>query len=409
MFAPVKFFNKSVWFILLSGFCISFVSQMVWPFMALILYRKFNLNEFEIGLYLAFAVTVRAISGFYIGNLSDRIGRRVIILIGFMISTSGAFILAYADNLYFMLLGSTCVTVAFGMVQNPSKALMTDMMENRDVKDLALQLKFFFHNAALALGPAIGAYLGIAGQQSTFYYTGTVVFIVFLVGLYIFNIEKPPKRTKSGQDQSFKALFALLAKDHAFMIFVLAYALSLVAYMQVQAGLLQYLRLSNITPIEQIYANLLMINGLVIIIFQFPMMHLLRKLKPMDRVSIAVSLFFISYMLYALFTQNGGYMLYVAMLFLALGEVILFPTIMILVDRMAPEHLKGSYFGAAGLTSFGVAAAPLIGGYLLQNYGGMILWLAMAGISIMVGLLFYIAQHAKRPDFALKRDQNSRI
>lgn len=404
MFAHVKKFNKTIWFILGSSFFESFAAQMVWPFMALILYRKFGLNELQIGLYLSFAVFVRAIFGFYVGNLSDRIGRRVIIQLGLITGMTGMVILASADNLWIMLLGSVFVTISIAMVQMTGKALMTDMTDDRNVKDLSLQLKFFSHNAALALGPAFGAYIGISGKQSTFYLVAVVYLLVLLVATYIFKIEQPLRRTKSKLDQSFNALFKLLAKDHAFLMFILANSLILLAYIQVQAGLLQYLRLSNIVPVEAVYAKLMMINGFTIILTQFPLMKLMAKLKPMHKAYIGVSLFCIAYIIYAFFTHNGGWPIYLAMFIMALGEATLFPTIMVIVDRMAPEHLKGSYFGAAGLTSFGVAAAPLVGGYLLQYHGGMALWLTMAFISLTVGFLLYLATKAKRPDVLMKNE-----
>lgn len=36
------------------------------------------------------------------------------------------------------------------------------------------------------------------------------------------------------------------------------------------------------------------------------------------------------------------------------------------IDRLAPAHLKGSYFGAASLYSAGFALGPLVGGWLLS-------------------------------------------
>ncbi|MGL1920782.1 MAG: MFS transporter [Hyphomicrobiales bacterium] len=398
MFAHIKQFNLTIWFLLISNFCIGFVATMVWPFLALILYNKYGLNEFQTGLFLFSAVMVRAVFGFYVGNLSDRFGRRKVIFIGFIVGMSGMYIMALTNNMWWMLLGATCNTVAWGMVQNPSKALMTDMISAREVKDTALQLKFFSANLARALGPAFGVFIGATGQVNTFLWVGHTHILVIIFAAIVFTLEKPKKRTKSAQDQSFKALFTLLAKDHAFLLLVLAFTLSLITYMQMSMSLLQYLRVSNIADIAVTFASLLTLNGLTIVVFQFPMAALLKNVEPFQRTLIGVVLFVVAFVIYALFTQDGGLSLYIAMFSLSVGEAILFPTITILIDRMAPEHLKGSYFGAAGLNAFGVAAAPLIGGYLLQDYGGLVLWLVMAVISMAVGVLFYLAQSAKRPD-----------
>ena len=55
---------------------------------------------------------------------------------------------------------------------------------------------------------------------------------------------------------------------------------------------------------------------------------------------------------------------------LSVGEAILFPTLQLQVDRMAPAHLRGSYFGAAGLSGLGFGAGPFVGGLLLEYAGG---------------------------------------
>jgi MFS family permease len=49
---------------------------------------------------------------------------------------------------------------------------------------------------------------------------------------------------------------------------------------------------------------------------------------------------------------------------------VLFPTLQLQTDRMAPPGLKGSYFGAAGLSGLGFGAGPFVGGWLLDHGGG---------------------------------------
>ncbi|MCJ8323518.1 MAG: MFS transporter [Rhizobiales bacterium] len=401
MLNSIKQFNFTVWFLLTANFCIGFVASMVWPFLAIILYRKYGLNEFETGLFLFSAVLVRAFFGFYVGNLSDRFGRRKVIISGFLTGMCGMYIMASTDNLWVMLLGATLNTTAWGMVANPGKALMTDMMPDREVKDVALQMMFFSMNLARAFGPAFGVFIGLTGQATTFYIVGHIYIVVIIIGLIIFNIEKPKKHTKSNRDQSFKALFSILAQDHAFMLLVVAFTLCLLTYLQMSMSLLQYIRLSGIASLETTFASLLALNGLTIVIFQFPLAALFKNLAPFHRTIIGISLFLVAFIIFAFFTQNGGFGLYAAMFILSIGEAILFPTINIIIDRMAPEHLKGSYFGAAGLNAFGVASAPLLGGYLLQDFGGQTLWLVMAAVSLLAGCLFYFAQTAKRPSFAV--------
>lgn len=400
MFSAINQFNKTVWLIIFATFAARFTFFMIWPFMALVLYDKFALNEFEIGAFMAFSVFVGIICGFLVGNLSDRIGRRKIILLGLVLQIISLSILGIANSLPLMLLGSTLQSIARTMTENPGKALMTDMMDNRQVKDMALHMRYFSLNIGAALGPVLGVFIGVTGQQTTFFIAASMYVIYLLAAGIVFNIERPLKRTKSAPDQSFKALFKLLAQDHAFLIFVFASLLAFIAYAQIDTGVLQYMRIEKVENIQNLFAQLLFINGMTIIIFQFPMLKLLKTTAPLRRAIYGVMLFVIAHLTFAFSPSDQIWAFMLAVFLLSFGEVILFPTMTILIDHMAPEHLKGSYFGAAALGGLGFSFAPLIGGYLLYEFGGLTLWLSMAILSALVGVLLYTAQTAKRPDFA---------
>ncbi len=398
MFSLTKQFNKTIWLIIISTFAARFTFFMIWPFMALILHNKFALDEFEVGSFLAFSVFIGISCGFVVGNISDRIGRRKIIILGLILQVISLILLGIADGLILMLLASTLQSIARTMTENPGKALMTDMMQDRDVKDMALHMRYYMLNVGAALGPVAGVFIGVTGQQTTFFIAAAMYGLYLIAAAVIFNIEKPIKRSKMSADHSFGHLFKLLRQDYAFLLFVLASLLAFVTYAQIDVGLLQYLQQENISNITQLFAQLLFINGLTIIIFQFPMLKLLRNTEPMRRAIYGVVLFFIAHLIFAFSSANQTYMLMLAIFTLSFGEVILFPTMTILVDRMAPEHLKGSYFGAAALGGLGFSLAPLLGGLMLHQFGGFIMWLSMAGITVIVGLLLYIAQTAKRPE-----------
>ncbi|NRA88315.1 MAG: MFS transporter, partial [Rhizobiales bacterium] len=336
MFSAVKYFNKTVWFILFATFLSRFTFLMVWPFLALILHNKFGMNEFEIGSFLALAVSIGVFTSFFTGNLSDRVGRRKIIILGLILTTIALFLLGNSDELLVILAATTLQSIARGMVEDPSRALMTDMIKTREAKDLSLQLRYFMINVGAAFGPLFGVYIGIGGKQTSFYFAAAIYLLYLLVALITFNIEKPLTKTKAGQDQSFKQLFKLLKADHAFLILVFAIFLSNLAYAQVDAGLIQYLRVDKFEDIAILYASLLSVNGMTIIIFQFPILKLLENVNPMRKSLYGVVLFIFGFMAFAASSNDIRWMLFVAMFILSMGEAILFPTINILIDRMAP-------------------------------------------------------------------------
>ncbi len=142
----------------------------------------------------------------------------------------------------------------------------------------------------------------------------------------------------------------------------------------------------------------MLVNGGTILVFQFFVIKLLKNIAALLKAVISVFLFIIAFIMLAFFPVNNEIAMISAIFVLSLGEVILFPTINILIDKMAPIHLKGSYFGVAGLAVFGVALGPFVGGFILEVFSGFILWSSMAIVSLFVSILFYKAQTAKRPE-----------
>ena len=106
-------------------------------------------------------------------------------------------------------------------------------------------------------------------------------------------------------------------------------------------------------------------NGLTIIVFQFPLLKLLRHYDLTVRTQAGVALFVVGFLAFSMLPV-GSYAGWIAATFvLSMGEALLFPTLNLQADRMAPDHLKGSYFGAIALSNLGFAAGPLLGGVML--------------------------------------------
>ena len=85
---------------------------------------------------------------------------------------------------------------------------------------------------------------------------------------------------------------------------------------------------------------------------------------------------------------------------MSLGEAILFPSMSVHVDRIAPDPLRGAYFGATVLYDLGFAAAPIGGGIILDYYGGSWLFLYCALIALVVFALYQVMENLSRTGLA---------
>jgi MFS family permease len=64
------------------------------------------------------------------------------------------------------------------------------------------------------------------------------------------------------------------------------------------------------------------------------------------------------------------------------GEVFVFGPSSAFLDQLAPDHLRGTYFGAANFKRLGASLGPVIGGFLLDTGGGMLLFLTMTLVAL---------------------------
>ncbi|QJR17446.1 MFS transporter [Pelagibacterium halotolerans] len=391
MLTAVRQFNLTIWLVILSTFAGRFVLFMIWPFLAILLHRKFGLNEFEVGIFLALATAAGVVFGFYVGYLSDKLGRRKIMIAGLVLSIISMIVLGTADSLLMLFAGTLLQALARPMVEDPGRALMTDMVQDRDVKDMALHVRYFALNVGAATGPMLGAAAGLTGQQATFLLLGAVYGLYLAAAAIVFNIERPLQGSTMAANFSLGDVVRVLRRDNAFMLFVFAGLICSIAYGQIDAGLVQYLQQQSVVDIATLYAFLIGTNAATIVVFQFPLLKLTAGISPFLRAMIGVTLFAAGFLGFGLTPVEPPFALLVAMFILSLGEAILFPTMNIIIDRLAIPEMKGSYFGAFSFSVFGFALAPLVGGSLLYWFGGLVLWLLMTFFSVLVALLFFLA------------------
>ncbi|MCB1516936.1 MAG: MFS transporter [Hyphomicrobiaceae bacterium] len=388
MLASIRQFNKTVWLIILATMASRFTFFMAWPYLALILHQRFGLNEFQIGLMLTIAVTIGVLFGFYVGYLSDRYGRRRLMLIGIALNVVSMLLLSVAAELPIFMIATMGASIARSVIENPGRALLTDMLEDRKAKDMALHLRYFVLNVGAAFGPLAGVAIGATGTQLAFALVALVYFVYFIAASIIFRLERPAHRSGINAALRMRDVISVLRRDHIFLMFVAATFLANLTYGQTEAGLLQYLRHSGLLDVAGTYALLILTNGLTIVALQFPLLKLTENLTPLFRAAIGVALFTFGFIGFALLSPQSTINLVLSMLVLSVGEAILFPTLNVIVDHLAPDDMKGSYVGASSIHIFGFAFAPLFGGFLLFQFGGMVMWLTMAVLAIVVAVLF---------------------
>ncbi|MFB2863984.1 MFS transporter [Aeromonas sp. MdU4] len=380
-------FTPLVWTVILGTFMVRTSYYMVWPFLSILLYREYALSASLIGLLLGSSMALSTLVSFYGGWLSDRFGRRNILLAGCLVAMLCFGLLGFSHTVLWLGVGVMGSGLSSGLIDAPGKALMADSLDSAKARELALHLRYFLLNLGAALGPLLGVTLGINAQQETFLFlvvSYLLLGVAFGWGFRQAGHSGKPGAAGPGLRDAIKVLLA----DRAFLLLVMANLLMVLIYSQFHSPLVQYLTRAGMPQVAELIALLVATNALTVVLLQFPLLRLLSRWPVRVRLHIGMALFLAAQLLFAAGDPHVRSHWFAAVVLLSIGETILFPLLNVLIDQMAPSHLKGSYFGASALAGLGGAAGALLGGWIIERWSGSWLYMLMAVLCVVTFSLY---------------------
>lgn len=363
-------FPPLVWMVLVGTLFTRTAFFMAWPFLAIILARDYHLPAANIGSIIGSAFLASGLVGFYSGNLSDRFGRRVVMVTGCVGAVAAYAVLATAHSVTAYAIGAFLVGFTRASIEAPGSALIGDAIRDQRTRHLALHARYFLINVGGALGPLLGLVFGLSARQPSFWITAGAY------ALYAFVLHRGFSRAPEAihpdarKHASLAAAVRVLRGDRRFLLLVAANFLMMSAYAQQESTLIQYVGEAGGPLAVGLLTALFITNAGTIITFQFPLLRLLGGLDLYLRTYLGLALFGAAFVLYAVLPLHGLLLWVAATWVLSVGESILFPTLQLQIDRLATERLRGSYFGAAALGGLGLGVGPVVGGTLLGRIGG---------------------------------------
>jgi len=130
-----------------------------------------------------------------LGNLSDRFGRRPVILFSLLTFGIDYLIMGFAPTLFWLFVGRSIAGMA-GASFTPAYAYLADVSPpHRRAQNFGLIGAAF--GAGFILGPAIGGLLGVMGTRAPFFAAAGLALINFLFGLFVLPESLPRDSRRS--------------------------------------------------------------------------------------------------------------------------------------------------------------------------------------------------------------------
>ncbi len=179
----LKQFPQLMWILLFGSFITRGSYYMVWPFLAVILYEKFALSATQVGLILSTAATIAVFVSFIGSSLSDRFGRNQLMYASGVLYIISFSLLAQVNSISGYAVVITLCSIATALWRPLTSAMIGDIINDSKTRELAMQVLYFVVNVGCAVGPMLGIWLGLTGEQSSFNITA-LAFTLLLALLF---------------------------------------------------------------------------------------------------------------------------------------------------------------------------------------------------------------------------------
>ncbi|MGB8212203.1 MAG: MFS transporter [Anaerolineales bacterium] len=386
-------YPRAFWMVVLVNFIDHLGTSLLLPFFALYMTKRFDVGMETVGALFAVWTSSSFIGSFPGGALTDRLGRKGMIIVGLVATSLSHLALGIANTLT-LFFSFGFVAGIFTDIATPAyQAIVADLLPEQKRSQGYGIVRVAF-NLSAALGPAIGGFIATRSYLVLFI-AGAAVSLIAAVVVFIIVPETKPQSQPSVPEETTAESFGgylRILRDAPFMVFTAISVLAWLVYINMSTTLGVFLKSAHGIP-ETGYGWLLSLNAVLVVLFQFPITRHLEKRPPMTMMAIGAALLGIGFAMYGFFSTYALFL--AAMLVITVGEMIMMPISNALVVKFAPEDMRGRYSFMYNI-SWGIAyaAGPYLAGVIMDNTNPNWLWFA-CGILGMAAALGFLYLHGR--------------
>jgi predicted MFS family arabinose efflux permease len=364
----------------------SIAGSSAYPFMGIWAIKHLHAAQTRLAFTYLVGAGLSLLIGYAAGHWSDKIGRRPLILMGWGFQAVVPLALLAAGRHVFAGLALLALLPAFGSLGGAAdQAMIADLVapERREAAYASVRVAA---NLGVTIGPPIGGLLLIGGQWNHLW-LGTLVlstcgFLVawrFIPRRGAYAPEGPPERGS----------FKVIIRDSPFLLFMLSSVFATMTYVATETLLpISVTTTHHLAPAA--WGVLMIVNPLLVTVFQLRLTRWTASVPAWTKLGVAMPLMGVPFLL---LNVNGSApaIAFVILLFVV-GEMLWVPTSQAVVAALAPADIRGAYMGAFGSTwSVGWALTPFLGLQVRSAYGDARMWMCVAAVGVVAGILGIVA------------------
>lgn len=378
---------RNLW-LLIIGMVVNVTgSSFLWPLNSIYIHDHLGKSLSVAGFVLMLNAGATVIGNLFGGYLFDKAGGYKSILLGigiaFLALTGLTLWHSWLPYVIFLTIAGFGAGIIF-----PSMFAMAGSVWKEGGRR-AFNAIYVAQNLGVAIGASLGGVVASYSFQLIFFANALMYFIFLLIAFFGYRgIVTTVNRQVAGLHE--KKLIKDYTRLYALFILCTGYLLCWVGYVQWQATISAYTQELNIS-LKQ-YSFLWTVNGALIVLGQ-PLLN--RALAAFEKkikgqMIAGMLIFIVSFLVAARAEAFSGFL--TAMVILTIGEMLIWPAVPTIADKLAPKGKEGFYQGIVNSTATGGRMiGPVLGGLLVDLYGMTMLFIVMIlliGISIFTTLIY---------------------
>lgn len=395
--AQLRSIHPLAWTIIVGTLFGRMATSMSIPFLSIYLTQSLGATPTQTGITVAVSSLVGVFASFYGGYISDRIGRKKVMILSIAGWTIVFFAFAASSQIWMFFVVNTLNGLCRSLFEPTSRALLSEVTP-QEQKLLVFNMRYTAINAGVVFGPLLGLWFSANGSSSAFMIAGFIYVLYTVILVFQFSKHPLPSKKSSTHEQrlTLKQAVRVISQDRIFLYILVGTTFCVLGFGHMNSTLPQYLALlPDLENGTAWFAYILTLNAITVLVIQYPLVKWASRFAPVVPLIIGNLFVATSLLLYGIATT--GIALILITIIFTIGEVLLFTMMDILIDRVAQPEWKGTYFGTIGFNNLGNVCAPILGGFLLDTRGaehGFQVFMPLA-LTCAFGLPFLIAAYRR--------------
>lgn len=386
-------FPRKFWVVVGVMFIDRIGGTLLFPFFSLYITQKFEVGMTQAGVILGLFSIFGLVGQMIGGALTDKFGRRKLILFGLVFSALSTLTLGLVNN-YATLIPLAMLIGILSDISGPAhQAMMADILPEEKRQE-GFGLMRVVANLSWIIGPTIGGFIAGRSYLALFIIDAAISCVVAVLFYFLISETKPephPGQKPASVFETFKG-YAEVFKDRAYIAFVLVLVSMGLVYGQMYSSLSVYLRdVHQVDP--QGYGFLMSTSAITVILFQFWVSRRIKHSAPFLIMAFGAVFYVIGFGMFGFVAAFWLFM--AAIVIITIGEMLVSPTMQTLTANFAPEAIRGRYMAVFGFAwMLPSAIGPGAAGLILDNFNPNLLWYIGAGLCT-VSVLGFLLLHLR--------------